>query len=185
MYKAAWSFLLGGLIAVTAGQTAQAVPHRKALDHKSNQYLSHGVFIGGRSGRGFTLLDIRRFFDKKAQAERVVLDWGDHNARPLKGQIGFFHVGLDKNQKRLVVDLTQVSRAGLDEKQAIEKFKRSPLVKEVQLIFDPLAVSTQLILEFKTEIAAEVFYLVGEKASSRLVLDLRPLTNPSSSKENL
>lgn len=154
---------------------SEALPHRKALDRKSGQYLSEGVFIGGRAGRGFSLLDVRRSFDKKAQAERVVLDWGDANGAPLKGNIGFFHVGIDEQNKRVVVDLSQVIRAGLDERQVQARFKSSPLVKESQLIFDPVGSSTQLVLGFNTQVAVEVFYLADDKETSRLVLDMRPL----------
>ena len=154
---------------------AEAVPHRKSLDHKSDQYLSEGVFVGGRSGMGGTLLDLRRSFDKGAQAERIVLDWGDEKGRPLLGKIGFFHVGLDKKNRRAVIDLTQVSQSGLTEEAVVKRLKASPVIKRSQLIFDPFNVSTQLILDFKSDVAVEAFYLLDPKKPARLVLDLRPL----------
>ncbi len=154
---------------------AFALPHRKALDHKTNQYLSEGIFVGGRSGMGGTLLDVRRSFDKSAQAERIVLDWGDERGRPLLGKIGFFHIGLDKKNKRAVIDLTQVSQSGLSEDAVVKRLKDSPLIKKTQLIFDPFNVSTQLILDFKSDVAVEAFYLLEPTKAARLVLDLRPL----------
>jgi hypothetical protein len=162
-------------IAGMIGNGAGAMAHRPASDHKTNQYLSDGVFVGGRSGTGFTLLDVRRSFDKKSQGERIVLDWGDDKARPLKGRIGFFHVGIDKRNRRMVVDLSQVTQSRLDEAAVTGKFKNSPLVKRAQMVFDPIEGSTQLILDFKSQMAVEAFYLIGEKDPTRLVLDVRPL----------
>lgn len=171
----AWSILFGFNLLI-ASPWAKALPHRKALDHKSNQYLSRGVFIGGRSGRGFSLLDLRRNYDKAAQAERVVFDWGDVNGAPLMGSIGFFHVGIDDKNQRVVVELSQVVRAGINEAEIQKRFKASPVVKKAQLIFDPVGSATQLILDFKKKVAVESFYLTDDKLVSRLVLDIRPVS---------
>ena len=170
----AWPRFLTVLCLLLVVVEAHAIPHRKSLGHKTNQFLREGVFIGGRSGMGATLLDVRRSYDSKARSERIVLDWGDQNAKPMVGSIGFFHVSVDAKNKRVVVDLSQVVQSSLQEAEILKRLKASPLIKSSRLLFDPYNVSTQLILEFKSPIAVETFYLVNNKDPSRLVLDVRP-----------
>ena len=60
---------------------------------------------------GFSLLNVRRDLSRKLGMERIILDIGDYQGRPLKGKVGYFQASVQKSPARVVVDLAQLNRA--------------------------------------------------------------------------
>lgn len=151
-----------------------ASPFKKSLSKKTGKYISEGVIIGGRVGKGYTLLNIRRSFSKKARMERVVLDIGDLKGKPILGEVNYFHVSVDRDLSRVVVDLSQVAHSGVDQAKLLKLFKQSPNVRSVEITYDPEDVSTNLVLMMKRPTFVEVFQLSEPNAPGRIVIDMKP-----------
>lgn len=149
--------------------------YKKALDKKTDQYLTEGVVVGGQSGSGFTLLNIRRSFSKGVNTERFVFDMGDRDGKPLINRLNFYHVNIEGKIPRLVIDLAQVQRSALDANAIQKIFARSMLVKKAEINFDPLDQTTSLVLDLKKPSQAEVFEMPSPDKPSRIVIDVKPL----------
>jgi len=163
-----------GIMAMAFSAHSASV-YKKSLGVKKNQYIKDGVIIGGRISDGFTLLDVRRGFSKKSGMERVVLDIGDLAGKPIKNEINYYHVNVDQKQRRVVIDLNQVARSGVDQKQLLKIFKASPVVRSADITFDPEDLTTNLVLKLKRPTKVEVFNLVSTEHPSRIVLDMKPI----------
>ena len=50
------------MMILSCGALSQAAPHKMASVKKKNAYILDGVFTGGKSGEGYTILGLRRFF---------------------------------------------------------------------------------------------------------------------------
>ena len=107
--------------------------------------------------------------------ERVLIDLGDHEGRPLKDRVSFFQVSLDKSRAQVTIDLAQVQRSAILAKDLIKSFKASPLVKSVTLNFDPEDLSTNLVLKLKRAVRMEVFEMPSKLKASRIAIDLQAL----------
>lgn len=168
----AWIFVL--ILLLPNLEFAEAAStYKRALDKKLNRYLTHGTIIGGKAGDGFSLIDIRRHYAKKTQTERIVFDLGDLYGKPLLNHVSFFTVNLEKAPPRLVIDLAQVQRSGVDLEKIRQLFKASPFVQSASILYDPEDASTTVVLDLKKKIELEVFKARDNKKPSRLVLDLR------------
>lgn len=150
-----------------------ATPYKQSLDKKLNAYISEGVYTGGTITTPLSLITVRRHYAAKAQVERIFLDMGDFAGEPLKGGVGHFHVGIEKNPSRVVIDLNQVQRAGITEKQLVKTFEKSPFVKTATMRFDPEEQVTTMILEMKKPVGVEVIELPSKTKASRIVVDLK------------
>ncbi len=172
--KLATILIIAAVFVLHTPSVQAASPFKKSLSKKTGKYISEGVIVGGRVGKGYTLLNIRRSFSKKAKIERVVLDIGDLRGRPVLGEVNYFHVSVDKGLSRVVVDLSQVSRSGVSQAQLLELFKKSPLVRSAEITYDPEDVSTNLVLKMKKPTFVEVFQLSEPNAPGRIVIDMKP-----------
>jgi hypothetical protein len=150
-----------------------AMPIRQAPNKKTNQFFSSGVVIGGEAGKGFSLLNVRRYFSKKVQTERIVLDLGDLEGHPLTDKVSYFSASLEKAPSRLVLDLAQVQTSGIDEPTLRKLLRASPLVQDVTFIYDPEDQTTSLVLQILPDLEAEIFTMASSKKPSRIVVDLR------------
>lgn len=148
--------------------------YRRAMPKKINSYLSEGVFIGGVAGRGFSLRNVTRRFGAKSKIERVVVDIGDENGEPLIGPAAYFHIEVDQQNSRVVMDLSQVQRSKLSVDQLKKIFSKSPYVALESIGYDPQDRATNLTLRMKRPIMVEIFSPEGEKKPGRIVMDLKP-----------
>lgn len=160
-------------LALAVGQADGASSYKKALDKKLNAYLDQGVVVGGRAGSGFSLLNVRRDLSAKAGIERVILDLGDIEGRPLRGRTSYFQASIEKNPPRVVIDLAQLSRSAVTEAKLKKLFSKSPHVKKVELTADPEDRSASLVLSLKTSMNVEVFEMPANDKASRIVIDLK------------
>ncbi len=168
-----WSVFLF-FLAVPVGEVQAASVYKKSLDKKIGAYLQDGVIVGGRVGKGYTLLSLRRSFTKQTETERVVLDIGDINGKPILGEVGYYHVSIERSPARVVIDLAQVSRSGVDQDKLLKIFKSSPLVKSAEITYDPEDSATNLVLNFKYKTQVEVFEINSPNAPGRIVIDMKP-----------
>lgn len=160
--------------ALSVGSLVQAAtPYKQSLDVKKDTYLTQGVFTGGRAtGRGTSLIAVKRQFSAKAELERIVVAMGDAEAKPLKDELGFFQVSLDRSNKRLVLDVAQLKLSKVTEGQVQQLFRQSPYVARVRLTLDPEDSAATLLVDFKTEMKLETYQL---HKPARIVMDLKPL----------
>jgi hypothetical protein len=156
-----------------SGPAFAASIYKKALPEKKNLYSTSGVIIGGEAGSTFTLLNVRHQGSSKSGLERVLLDLGDHEGKPLKNQLSYYHVSIEKNPSRVVIDLSQVNKSRVSEAALAKLFAKSNLVKSTELMMDPEDNSAKLILNMRGPIAAEVFEMPSNKKASRVVIDLK------------
>jgi hypothetical protein len=162
------------ILALVAGAPAFGLSiYNKALDVKANHYITQGVVLGGEAGPGFTLLNIRRQNSPKLGLERVILDIGSRDGKPLLKKLGYFHVSVEQNPARVVIDLMQTSQSRVNEAALARMFSKSPFVKTVQMVMEPEDGSAKIVLNTRMPVAAEVFRLTSEKKPSRIVVDLK------------
>jgi len=147
--------------------------YKKALDTKKDQYLTTGVVIGGQAGSGFTLLNVRRESSNKLAMERIIFDMGDREGQPLLKKLGYFHVSVEKNPSRVIIDLSQVARSRVSEINLAKMFEKSPFVAKVEMSMEPEDNAAKIVLNTKVPIAAEIFEMPSDKKASRLVIDLK------------
>ena len=167
VFTAFFSLILGWT------QTAGAASaFKKALDQKTNRYIDKGTVIGGEAGQAFSLIRVRSQLDPKKKVERIVLNLGDKDGKVLKGEPSFYQVNLEPERSRIVISLSQVSRSKVSQAQLSQTFKNSPYVKSAQMISDAESSSTNLILNLKSPVRAEVFQMSEKGKPGRVVLDL-------------
>jgi hypothetical protein len=147
--------------------------YKKALDKKTSAYLEDGVVIGGRAGHAYSLINIRRDLSPKLGMERVILDLGDIEGRPLKGGVSYFQASIEKNPPRVVIDLAQVNRSAVTEAKLKRAFQNSPYIKNVELTADPEDRSANIVLALKDAMDVEVFEMPATNRASRIVVDLK------------
>lgn len=162
-------------------QWSFAVPvQKKALDKKIDSYLSEGVVVGGRAGQGFSLLNVRRDLSVAKKMERIILDIGDLEGRPIRGQAAYFHASIEKNPPRVVIDLAQLNRAGVNEQKLKQIFLKSPYVKKVELTSDPEDRSANMTILLKQKMGVEIFEMPAHNRTSRIIIDLKALVAKNS-----
>ena len=161
------------MMILSCGALSQAAPHKMASVKKKNAYILDGVFTGGKSGEGYTILGLRRFFKAKSHRERLVLDIGDRSGRPQKGMPNFFHIELDASLNRVVMSLVQVEFETEQARSLVMKFKKSPYVKDAKMSYDATSMSTTILLTLTRKVKMEAFVLPSKKKfPSRIVVDL-------------
>ncbi|MGE3385614.1 MAG: hypothetical protein AB7K41_02680 [Bdellovibrionales bacterium] len=175
-------YILCFLSSLWGGQALAASQYKQALDKKLNAYLSEGVVTGGRAGKGYSLLNVRRDLSTKMAMERVILDLGDLEGKPLAGKASYFQASIEKNPPRIVIDLAQLSRSAVTEAKLKQIFKRSPYIKSVELTSDPEDRSASLVLALNEPMAVEVFEMPSANKATRIVLDLKKNAAPARKK---
>lgn len=155
---------------------ANALVERKALERKTHQYFSDGVIIGGKAGRGFSLIGVDRKLGKTTQMERILFDIGDELGAPVSDRPGYFHIEISKKNKQIIVDLAQAQRSLVSEEDLRKKLSGSPYVQLSRVIYDPEDKATSFILKMKRDLKVEVFVPQNKREPGRIILDLKPET---------
>ena len=156
-----------------------ASPFKESLTGKKNSYLQDGLFIGGKAGTGASILGVRRLYSKRAQIERLIVELGDAEGKPLTKEASYFQASVDRNQNRIVLDLTQLKMSMVSEQKIRELLKKSPFVASADFTLDPEDRAASLVLNLKRPMRLEVFQLVDKKKPARVVLDLTPAPHTS------
>lgn len=134
-----------------------------------------GVVMGGKAGPVLALMDIRRSESKKSKTERLVLDFGSGNLKPVNGQVGYYHAELQTQPARLILELPQTMGSALSEEQILSRFKKSLYVEKALVQFDRNLQSMTMVLQLKKAIQVRVTPVKNAKAPGKLVVDMMPL----------
>lgn len=157
-----------------AFQAEAASPFKNSLAQKKNSYLEDGVFVGGKAGSGVSVLDVRHSFSAKMQIERLIVDLGNGDGKPLGKDISYFQASVDAKQNRIVLDLAQLHASQVSEQKIQALLKKSPYVASAEFTLDPEDKAGSLVLHLKRPMRLEVFKLLDSKKPARVVLDLTP-----------
>jgi hypothetical protein len=151
---------------------AQAAPAPlNVTPGKISSPISAGVLTGGMAQDAFTLTKITRQPSRNG-AERWTLTYGDREGRPVPSGPGFFHVAVDRNGRRVVIDLAQVHRTAVDGAQLEKMARGSALVATTDMIMDPQDRSTNITMNMKSAVAVRV--ASDRSAGGQLVLEISP-----------
>jgi hypothetical protein len=162
--------LIAVAIAVT---TAQAAPQKPNLKPQPlGKYIRSGVVVGGIAGDGFSILRVQKLTAPDG-AERLVILYGNGFGQPMKTEPVYFHINVDEKRGRVSIDLAQVQKTAVDERELRKLFSGSKLIASTELTMDPIDLSTNILLSLKQ--ATDVRAAVDDyKGSRTLVIDLRP-----------
>lgn len=122
--------------------------HAPKSPHKRGEFMREGYVVGGLAADEFSLLRAERF-DLPGGIERWTLQFGDKAGNPLKKEPAYFHMSLDPKTKRVVLDLAQVSKTAVDQKDLSKIFWESKVVSNTVMTMDPLDHSTNIVLLLK------------------------------------
>ncbi len=154
-------------------ETASALPRPIALQPgKISAPIASGVLTGGRADEEFTLLKITREA-ARGGIEKWTILYGDRQGKPIQQQPGYYHLTVDRNSRRLVLDLAQVYKTAVDRKQLEKMTKASTVVAASEMVMDPQDRSTNLTLNMKS--AVEVRVSAEESDEGKLVLLMKPV----------
>jgi hypothetical protein len=150
--------------------TAFAIPSPLHVKPGSALGLRAGsIANGGKALDEFSLLSVA--LAAGASSERMVLNYGDRFGKVWKGEPGFFQVALDRGGSRVVIDLSQVTRTGIDPAQLRKALSSSKLVASSEMTMDPQDQTTNLTLTMKRPVAISLSTASGSR--SQIVLDLK------------
>jgi hypothetical protein len=154
---------------------AFAAPDKASVQPRPlSDMIENGFVAGGESGSGFSILKIEKRRSRPAgKAERIIITYGDQRGRPLKKPPGYFHVSVDENPPRVVIDLAQVQKTAVDDQDLARLLADSILVKSTDMTMDPEDMSTNLTLLLKKQAHVKVSYAL-KSTGAQLIIDLRP-----------
>jgi hypothetical protein len=159
------------LIAGLAIPLYAAIPPTPPLA-REHLFFSSGILTGGRTpGRETSLLSVEKKTHRRQKRERIVLSIGDANGYPTE-YLSYFHVAVDKNPPRLVVDMTRMRKTAVSEKDLVARLKNSIFIRSLELTMDPEDHSTNLTLNLKAPIQVSVHERYSRREGTQLVLDL-------------
>lgn len=152
--------------------TAQAAPQKMNVKPQPlGKYVHSGVLVGGKVGDAFSILRIQKSSAPDG-AERIVILYGNGFGQPVKTEPGYFHIQVDEKRGRVAIDLAQVQKTAVDEKELAKLFSGSRLVASTEMTMDPIDLSTNILLNLKQP--ADVKAAIDEyKGARTLVIDLK------------
>lgn len=129
-----------------------------------------GFVTGGEAGNEFSLIEA--IAKKSGETESFSLYYGDLRGQPLKGKPGFFQVVLDRDGRRLVIDLAQVNRTAIDPDGLRKRLKDFKNLASLDMTMDPTDASTNITLTFKEPVELTV-ESSDDASPSRIGLSLK------------
>lgn len=136
----------------------------------SSPLRSSGLVQGGKASEEFSLLGVEA--KKTASGEKLVLNYGDRFGKAIKGDPGYFQIGLDRSGKRITIDLSQVTTTGIEPDQLKKILGASKFVASSDMTMDPHDRSTNITLVLKEPVQLTVGTDSGSK--SKVILNLEP-----------
>lgn len=163
---------LAFLLIFTAIRAHAAIPNPvQVTPGHASPPLQSGVSIGGQAGGEFTLIGVHTEPLKDA-AERLALVYGDRNGNQQQGGPGYFHVAVDRDGRRVVIDLAQLRRVSVDPQRLTRILMNSKLIESSDMTTDPFDGSTNITLNMRAPVRVRVASETDK--SARLILDLEP-----------
>ncbi|OFZ72925.1 MAG: hypothetical protein A3K03_02610 [Bdellovibrionales bacterium RIFOXYD1_FULL_44_7] len=138
---------------------------------KTNAYIDDGLFVGGDQAVDDVIVrGVRRA--PNPGYERIVIDLeGNRNGEPLAiPRPPFYQVAVTPEEKRIVFTIWGKPKLDFDSRKVVALFKKSKIVKNIQL-FPRLDEDTWImVLELKGSTPVEVFELTNPV---RIISDIR------------
>jgi hypothetical protein len=159
------------LLGIVSAEPARAsVAPLQVKPGRMTSPLLGGALFGGQAGEEFSIIAINENKIRDG-VERVIISYGDRSGRPLRGTPGYFHVAVDRDGKRLAIDLAQVSRTAIDQKDLAKILSKSQLISSSDMTMDPQDGSTNITLNLRQ--SAQVSMTAEADGQGRIVLELR------------
>jgi hypothetical protein len=188
-------YAIASLLILVFHLSAWALPTPAPVQVKPGRIaspMSGGVVIGGQSRDEFSLIGARsENFEVvsndrtsnvragshgiKREGERLILLYGDRFGSPMKGDPGFFHVALDRDSRRVVIDLAQIRKTAVEPAKLARLLSASKIVASSDMTMDPYDGSTNITLNLKVPARLRAASIGGDQ--SRVVIELQPLGN--------
>ncbi len=138
---------------------------------KTEAYVKDGMFTGGdRAIDGVLVKDIRRAVNPGY--ERVVIDLeGTLNGEssPIS-RAPYYQIAVSPEERRIVLTIWGKPRLGFNARKVIAAFKKSPVVRSVELLPKLEEDSWTFVFETKGEAPIEVFEL---SKPARIIMDIQ------------
>jgi hypothetical protein len=150
-----------------------AIPVQQVTSEKRNTYLDSGVFVGGHDQGPVSLLNFRQSVDKNSGVERVVLDIAEFDGVKPALRPGFFHVAIQKNQKRVVIDLENTVPSKINGQLIGRYLQRSKYFSSGTMYYDEINKNLTIEMSLKKKAQIEVFELVSAGRAGRIVIDVK------------
>lgn len=169
-----WSRVFA-VFSVLFGLTAQAAIPKGPLVVKPGKVsgeFDKGTAIGGKARDELSLLAVR--LEPMGNSERISLMYGDRFGKPLAGEPGYFHVSVDRNSQRIVIDMAQVQMTAVGPARLASILASSKLVSASEMTMDPIDGTTNITLQTKVPVKVKVGAAEGE--SSRVIIELSPVS---------
>lgn len=158
-------------VLLLGSMTVEAAVNKKAGKRQINEFITQGSFKGGKAGKGFSLLNVKRVLSPSKSAERIIVEMGDHKGNSYSGTPGYFHAQLKQNPARLSVDFSQITSSKINQKKFASLFKNSVLVKKTKVTLDPEDGSANLTMYFKKSVKARIYTLAPKGKAPKVVVD--------------
>ncbi|MEQ1664129.1 MAG: hypothetical protein ABL927_01985 [Bdellovibrionales bacterium] len=163
---------LGLMLVILSLNASAAIDKKIAPLKKLNQYLELGQFSGGEAGTTHSLLGVRSIISQKDKLERLILDLGNSEGKPLLGKISYFQVSIEPNNPRIIIDLSQIAASSVNDETIKSLVKKSPYIKSAKVHFDPSDTSISIQLFLKKKMKMEAFQLLSKNEPGRIAIDL-------------
>jgi len=124
---------------------------------------------GGSALDEFSLLKVDD--SVSGSSEKLVLNYGDRFGKVWKGEPGFFQVALDRGGSRIVIDLSQVTKTGIDPVQLRKALAKSKYVAMSDMTMDPQDQTTNMTLTLKSPVQLSLSTVSGSR--SQVILEMR------------
>lgn len=150
---------------------AQAAPSRLIVKPERASVLTKpGAVVGGVSGEELSLLKIETSFAETSN--KLLLAYGDRTGRVAKGEPGYFNLTLDRDARRIVIDLAQVTKTGVDPLELKRRLASSKLIASSEMTMDPLDGTTNLTLTARH--AVDVIVSTQTSPQAAVVIEIKP-----------
>jgi hypothetical protein len=165
------NLLLMGLFGFASVQVRAAIP-KTLVPSPAKSFITEGAFRGGISGKGYSLLAVKRVYSKNGLAERLIFQIGDKDGKPYSGEVGYFNAELKRLPSVLSIDLAQMitSRVTLENLRAL--LTTSKLIRDVRMETDTEDYSTNISVSFQRPVKMRVFSLASKSTPPRIVVDI-------------
>lgn len=134
------------------------------------------VAEGGRRELSLSLLSVRRKPLNKTQ-ERIFIGYGAAAGAALTDEAGRFHAELEKEGKRVVIDLQDVVHNAIGADELKRVMRGSSLVTKAEIKIDPFGRSTNVIFECRKPVQLVIESVPGEKRTISIELSAAERVN--------
>lgn len=171
MHKIALLVFSLSLLAHPSSVLALPTPFHVKPGEISSPMRGVGSANGGVAQDELSLLGVET--SVVATVEKILFNYGDPMGKVLRGAPGFFQVALDRDGRRITIDLSQITRTGIDPIQLKKIMAKSKFVAKSDMTMDPHDQSTNLTFQLNAPVELRVSTDNG--ARSRVILDLKGL----------